>query len=765
VLDRVLSADRDCPAVLSAADIADLLRAEGADFHAVCATADALRKETCGNKVSFVVNRNINFTNVCVKRCRFCAFSRTAAKQSECYVLPLDEIVRRASEAADLGATEVCVQAGLLPNASPTLYTEIAAAIKAARPHLHLHAFSPEEVLYGASRGKSSVRDFLVSLREAGVDTLPGTSAEILGDDALRRRLAPGRLSTSDWVDVVRTAHAVGLRTTATMMYGHIETPEHVARHLQILREIQSDTAGFTEFVPLGFIASEAPGRLDGSIGADLREGPTGPEVLRTHAVARIVLHGSIDNIQASWVKEGVKMAQVLLNAGCNDLGGTLVNESISTSAGASFGQMLRPREMRKLIVSCRRVPYERLTDYRVKGAEDRASELDDVDVAQFGSYSQLVASPDFRFRRKPAARSTAPAMSPSNPGAPGMSRHMSSTAWARGCNDREDRVVTFSPSITVIPTYECFNSCTYCNFRTTATRSSAGWTPLATVRSQLERAPGGTVEVLVMSGEVHPGLVNIRAEWVQHVADICNLALDMGFMPHTNVGPLSEAEFAVLKPVNFSMGLMLEQVVALPVHRHAPSKHPSVRIEAIRAAGELGIPFTTGILCGIGETEKQRLESLEVLAGLQQKHGHLQECILQPHSTGSQQRETPSDWQSTFDLNDLPDLIRAARSILPDSVGIQVPPNLVASQKGLLRRCLDAGARDLGGISLVNKDEVNPDFVFPGVPGLARELAVSGYELRERPPVYPTFARRFLKGRLLESLMQHEDRFGFQRP
>lgn len=737
-IDRLLAADPRSPNYTpTLPEIAELLRATGADFHALCAAADFMRERTCGDEVSYVVNRNINFTNVCVKRCRFCAFSRTGAGpgSEQGYLLPLEDIVARTIEAADLGATEVCVQAGLLPNMQPGLYEEIARAIKAARPGLHLHAFSPEEVIYGASRKRVSVPEFIRSLRDAGVDSLPGTSAEILGDDALRKRLAPGRLMTADWIGVVRAAHGAGLRTTSTMMYGHLETPEHIARHLVLLREIQADTGGFTEFVPLGFIASEAPGFVDGTVGTDLRSGPSGLEVVRTHAVARIVLHGMIDNIQASWVKEGTKMAQLLLGAGCNDMGGTLINESISTTAGAGHGQLLRPREMRSLIEDCGRVPYQRLTDYRrhVPAEDASPSPLDAVGsveaAARFGSYQKLASSSANRF-------------------AVPRRRNGHTSAWAGDARGRrKGAAVTFSPSITIVPTYECFNLCSYCNFRTDARRTSEKWLTLDRARSILESAPAGTVEVLVMSGEVHPGLSELRAEWIQRIADLCEMAFGMGFMPHTNVGPLSREEYAVLRPWNYSMGLMLEQSGReLAVHRHAPSKRPEVRIEAIRLAGELGIPFTTGILCGIGETQEQRLASLETIAALHAEHGHIQECILQPHSEGTRQRARPPS--GGFALEDLPDLVHAARRILPDDVRIQVPPNLLGGD-GLLLRCVDAGARDLGGISLVHRDEVNPDFAFPGLGDLTAELHRGSYTLHERLPVYPVLARRFLAGPL----------------
>eukprot|EP00466_Bigelowiella_natans_P003335 jgi/Bigna1/80582/fgenesh1_pg.72_\ len=304
--------------------------------------ADAVREEHVGDRVGYAINRNINFTNSCVKRCGFCAFSRTGV-DSEAYFLPKEEVVRRAEEAVSFGATEICVQAGLPPNMKPNLYTDIASTIKAKLPEVHLHAFSPEEVLYGASRSKRSAREMLLALKESGVDTIPGTSAEIL-DDGIRAKIAGQRLSTERWY--IRRSGYLSLQQL--MRYGHIETAEHIAKHIDILRQIQRKTGGFTEFVPLSFVASDAPMYAKKNI-LNMRGGPSGAEVLLMHSVARLMLSGDINNLQCSWPKEGMRMAQILLGHGVNDLGGTLMNESISTAAGAQHGQLARPRELRAL--------------------------------------------------------------------------------------------------------------------------------------------------------------------------------------------------------------------------------------------------------------------------------------------------------------------------------------------------------------------------------------------------------------------------------
>ena len=369
-----------------------LYGATGSDMHAVGAVADELRRRRCGGDVTYVVNRNINFTNVCVKRCGFCAFSRDF-RTEEGYVLPVDEIARRAAEAQKMGATEVCVQAGLLPDMEPDLYENVCRAVKEAAPGIHLHGFSPEEVLYGAQRAGASVDEFLARLKEAGADTLPGTSAEIL-DQGVRDRISPGRITADDWETVVKAAHRAGLQTTSTMMYGHVETARQRARHIMTVRRIQKETGGFTEFVPLGFVHSEAPMR--GMPGA--RPGPTAAETLLTHAISRIMLDGAISNIQASWVKEGPAMTQLLLRWGANDLGGTLINESISTSAGSGHGQMMTPSQMARMAGGAGRRAVQR--DTRYGRVEARASPLESADPASFGSYAELVRIEKYRYKR-----------------------------------------------------------------------------------------------------------------------------------------------------------------------------------------------------------------------------------------------------------------------------------------------------------------------------------------------------------------------------
>ena len=372
-----------------------LCAARGPDLRALIATADELRRQQVGDRVGYVVNRNINFTNVCVKACRFCAFSRTA-RSEEGYFLDPSEVVRRARQAVDMGATEVCIQAGLPPRASKTLYLDLLHALRAALPGLHIHAFSPEEIKYGSELMELPVRAYLAELKAAGLGSVPGTSAEIL-DESVRKRLAGGRISTDEWVEIISTAHELGIPTTATIMYGHIETDTQRMQHLDLLRALQRRTGGFTEFVPLSFVHSEAPLHLKQML-PDVRPGPTGNDVVRLIAISRLMLGESFKNIQTSWVKEGIARAQQLLDCGANDLGGTLMNESISTSAGALHGQLMRPFELRRVIRDAGRIPFERSTRYttlRSFGAEPSADEalpIDQVEDAEaaFGSYAQL---------------------------------------------------------------------------------------------------------------------------------------------------------------------------------------------------------------------------------------------------------------------------------------------------------------------------------------------------------------------------------------
>jgi len=376
-----------------------LYNAGGQDFHMVGLVADELRRRRVGGTVTYVVNRNINFTNVCIKQCGFCAFSRDF-REEEGYFLPVEEVVRRAKEAHALGATEVCIQAGLPPDMDASLYEDICRAIKREVPDIHIHGFSPEEVLYGASRSKASVREYLLRLKDAGVNTLPGTAAEIL-DQEMRDRISPGRISVRDWIEVTKTAHSVGINTTSTMMFGHIETPEDRVGHIATIRDIQKETGGFTEFVPLNFVHSEAP-MYKHRLHENMREGGSARDVLLTHAVARIMLNNQIDNIQMSWVKEGRRMAQLLLMWGANDFGGTLINESISTSAGSGHGQLLRPGEIRRMAREMGRIPAERSTEYRILrefASDDRDDALDSVDQGRFGSYFDLIKIGKYRYR------------------------------------------------------------------------------------------------------------------------------------------------------------------------------------------------------------------------------------------------------------------------------------------------------------------------------------------------------------------------------
>lgn len=377
-----------------------LYDAKGIDFHLVGMVADELRRRRVGDIVTFVVNRNINFTNVCIKQCGFCAFSRDF-REEEGYFLPTQEIVRRAKEAHSLGATEVCIQAGLPPDMDGNMYENICKAIKTEIPDIHIHGFSPEEVLYGASRSRLSIKEYLARLKDAGVNTLPGTAAEILDQD-IRDKISPGRITVNDWVEVIKTAHKLGINSTSTIMFGHIESHEDRIRHIAKIREIQKETGGFTEFVPLNFIHTEAP-MYKHNLHEGIRSGASAGDVMLTHAIARIMLNNYINNIQMSWVKEGPKMSQVLLIWGANDFGGTLINENISTSAGSQYGQLLKPKQIRHLIREIGRIPAQRSTTYKILkiyNAELEEDELDRVDDAsKFGSYFELVKLDKYRYK------------------------------------------------------------------------------------------------------------------------------------------------------------------------------------------------------------------------------------------------------------------------------------------------------------------------------------------------------------------------------
>ncbi|MDE1866837.1 MAG: 5-amino-6-(D-ribitylamino)uracil--L-tyrosine 4-hydroxyphenyl transferase CofH [Thaumarchaeota archaeon] len=394
-LDRAL-AEKD----VTVQEAVELFSANGIDFHLVTMVADELRKRRVGDTVTYVVNRNINFTNVCIKQCGFCAFSRDF-REEEGYFLPIEEIVRRAKEARSLGATEVCVQAGLPPDMDGSTYENICKAIKKEIGDMHIHGFSPEEVLYGATRSNVSIQEYLQRLRDAGVNSLPGTAAEIL-NQSLRDKISPGRISVKKWIEVIKTAHRIGIPSTSTMMFGHLETPEDRARHIETIRDIQKETGGFTEFVPLNFIHSEAP-MFKEKLHDGIKSGSDGRDVILTHAVSRIMLNNYINNIQTSWVKEGANMSQLLLTCGANDFGGTLINESISTAAGASHGQLIRPGEIRRLVREIGRIPAQRTTGYKIIKTFNSHNEedmLDKVeDISQFGSYQELIKLDRYRYK------------------------------------------------------------------------------------------------------------------------------------------------------------------------------------------------------------------------------------------------------------------------------------------------------------------------------------------------------------------------------
>ena len=316
-------------------------------------TADELREKTVGDVVTFVVNRNINFTDICVNRCRFCAFSNKRG-----FLLSLEEVKRKVEEAVDFGCTEVCIQGGLLPGATLDFYVSILDAVREVSKNIHIHAFSPMEVVHAARNSRLAVDDVIVELRRSGLDSMPGTAAEIL-DDRVRAKICPEKLTTQEWVTVIKNAHRRGVPTTATMMYGHVDTWEDRVRHILLIKDIQRDTGGFTEFIPLPFMwRNNELGRVS--------KGSSGFDDLLVIALSRIILHPEIKNIQASWVKMGLKLAQAALHTGANDLGGTLMEENISKAAGATSGERLTPEELRELIKAAGRLPKQRDTLYRI---------------------------------------------------------------------------------------------------------------------------------------------------------------------------------------------------------------------------------------------------------------------------------------------------------------------------------------------------------------------------------------------------------------
>lgn len=358
-LSALAAAEKD-PGNLSDEHALTLMTAEGELLEQVCRLADDLRRDTVGDEVTYVVNRNINFTNVCYVGCRFCAFAQRRT-DADAYSLSLDQVADRAEEAWNDGATEVCMQGGIDPELPGTAYFDLAAAVKQRVPDMHVHAFSPMEIVNGATRTGLSFEDFLIKARESGLDTIPGTAAEILDDD-VRWILTKGKLPTRTWVEVVSTAHRVGLRSSSTMMYGHVDNPRHWVQHLRVLSRIQDETGGFTEFVPLPFVHHSAPIYLAGVA----RPGPTMRDNLAVHALGRILLHGRIDNIQTSWVKLGTEGTQAMLRAGANDLGGTLMEETISRMAGSEHGSAKTVAELHAIANGIGRPPRERTTTYGV---------------------------------------------------------------------------------------------------------------------------------------------------------------------------------------------------------------------------------------------------------------------------------------------------------------------------------------------------------------------------------------------------------------
>lgn len=365
---------------LSLQDSYTLANSGGDDLLGLLVVANLLRAELVGNIVTYVVNRNINFTNVCFVGCKFCAFSR-GPREADSYFHNLDDMARKAAEAWDLGATEVCIQGGLARDLPKFYYRDILRAVKSAIPRMHIHAFSPMEIAYGVELTGMPLPDYLSMLRDNGLGTLPGTAAEIL-DDEIRHILSANKLSTAHWIEIIRTAHRCGIRSTSTMMYGHAETPEHWVRQMRLLRDIQSETGGFTEFVPLGFVHQNTLLFQQGLA----RSGPTLAEHLKVHALARILLAGSINNLQVSWVKLNRQLSQLCLHAGANDYGGTLMEENISREAGATAGQYTSPEDFRMLILEAGRIPAERSTTYsriNIKASVDEFT-LEQTPEAEF---------------------------------------------------------------------------------------------------------------------------------------------------------------------------------------------------------------------------------------------------------------------------------------------------------------------------------------------------------------------------------------------
>ncbi|MGH3327080.1 MAG: 5-amino-6-(D-ribitylamino)uracil--L-tyrosine 4-hydroxyphenyl transferase CofH, partial [Streptomycetales bacterium] len=346
------------PAGLSEGAALALFEADGAALDELCGLADDVRRDTVGDEVTYVVNRNINFTNVCYTGCRFCAFAQRRS-DADAYTLSVEQVGDRAAEAWEAGATEVCMQGGIHPDLPGTAYLDIAAEVKRRVPEIHVHAFSPMEIVNGAARTDLPIAEWLRAAREAGLDTIPGTAAEILDDD-VRWVLTKGKLPAATWVEVVTAAHRLGIRSSSTMMYGHVDAPHHWVAHLRLLARLQDETGGFTEFVGLPFVHHNAPVYLAGLA----RPGPTIRENRAVHAMARLLLHGRIDNIQCSWVKLGVEGTQLMLRGGANDLGGTLMEETISRMAGSEHGSAKTVAELEAIAAGIDRPARQRTTTY-----------------------------------------------------------------------------------------------------------------------------------------------------------------------------------------------------------------------------------------------------------------------------------------------------------------------------------------------------------------------------------------------------------------
>ena len=385
-IDELLGVARE-GAELSFEQALRLATVSGPALEALIAAADQMRRETVGDTITYVVNRNINFTNVCFVGCSFCGFARGPGAP-DAYSHSTDHVVQKAREARDRGATEVCIQGGLPRDLDGFFYRDILRAIKHAIPEMHVHAFSPMEISFGVDKTGMPLRDYLQMLKDEGLGSIPGTAAEIL-DDRVRRRLSPNKLPVAAWVEIITTAHELGIPSTSTMMYGHVEEPTDWVRHILLLRSIQKRTGGFTEFVPLGFIYEKT--RLYQHGGA--RAGAERDDHLRVHALSRVLLHGAIKNIQVSWVKLGFQLSLDCLNAGANDFSGTLMEESISKAAGANFGEFVEPAEFRRMIRSIGRVPAERSTSYKIRRVFDAAQDKEPVESSQMALSASAATS------------------------------------------------------------------------------------------------------------------------------------------------------------------------------------------------------------------------------------------------------------------------------------------------------------------------------------------------------------------------------------